>query len=65
MTARRRISLNLSDTEYKVLNALAIRHGVSMAWLGRRALVEFIERYRNEELQLPLGIQNTNRRSAP
>lgn len=63
MTARRRISLNLSETEYKVLNALANRHGVSMAWLGRRALVEFIERYRNEELQLPLDIQT--KRSAP
>jgi predicted transcriptional regulator len=65
MAVRRRISINLSDDEYKALNSLANQHRVSMAWLGRHAVVEFIERYRNEEMQLPLAIQNTNRRSAP
>lgn len=34
-----------------------------MAWLGRHAILDFIERYRTEELQLPLDLSK-NRRTA-
>ena len=35
---------------------MADKHDVSHAWLGRQALLEFISRYRNEQLHLPLRI---------
>jgi hypothetical protein len=34
-----------------------------MAWLGRQAISEFIERYRNEELQLPLVLSSSKKAS--
>jgi hypothetical protein len=37
--------------------ALAEKHDVSMAWLGRQAILEFLNRYRGERLQLPLRLQ--------
>lgn len=63
MISPRRISVNLSEAEYKSLNSIANRYRVSMAWLGRHAILDFIERYRTEELQLPLDLSK-NRRTA-
>ena len=37
----------LEEAEYR-------EHRVSLAWLGRKAVTEFLERFGQEELQLPL-----------
>ncbi len=56
MTSKQRVSVNLIESEYQELAALAQKHQVSMAWLGRQAIQEFLSRYRQQELQLPLKL---------
>ena len=56
MTARRRISVSLPERDYTALCALAEKHDISLAWLGRQAVAEFLERYRDRDLQLPLTL---------
>ena len=53
-TTKQRISINLPDNEYAELSALAEKHNISMAWIGRKALLDFLERHRENPLQLPL-----------
>jgi len=53
---RPRLSVSLSEGEARELLALKERHSVSMAWIGRQAIVEFIEKYTNEAVQLPLRL---------
>jgi len=53
-TTKQRVSINLSDAEYSELAALAERHNLSMAWIGHRAILAFLEHNREESLQLPL-----------
>lgn len=55
-TNKRRIAVNLADQEYSNLAALAERHDVSMAWLGRQAILEFMEHHRLEQLPLPMRL---------
>ena len=54
MAAKPRISISLPEQEYKELLALADKHHISLAWLGRQAVVEFLQRHQDRELQLPL-----------
>lgn len=54
MAAKPRISISLPEQEYRELSALAEKHRISLAWLGRQAVAEFLERYQDRELQLPL-----------
>lgn len=56
MASKNRITINLSASEQRELQALAERARVSVAWIGRQAVTEFLERHRNDELQLPLGL---------
>ena len=56
MTTRPRISISLPDRDYTALCALAEKHDISLAWLGRQAVAEFLERYRDRDLQLPLTL---------
>ena len=56
MATKPRISISLPEHEYRELAALAEKHHISLAWLGRQAVVEFLERYQDRELQLPLTI---------
>jgi hypothetical protein len=51
-----RLSVALTDPELAALLALKERHDVSLAWLGRQAIVEFIAKYRDEHMQLPLRL---------
>lgn len=53
-TCKQRVSINLSNKEYAELSALAERHNLSMAWIGHKAILEFLENNRDEILQLPL-----------
>ena len=63
MAATHRVTINLEDREYAELAALSERHRVSLAWLGRRAIIELLERCESEDLQLPLNL-STERRPA-
>lgn len=54
MAEKQRISISLPEEEYRELSALAEKHHISLAWLGRQAVAEFLERYQEHELQLPL-----------
>jgi len=56
MAAKTRFSAALDEQEYAELAAMAEKHRVSMAWLVRHAVREFLERYRSEDLQLPLRL---------
>ena len=56
VAAKHRVSVNLAQEEYRELAALSDRHRVSMAWLSRHAIIEFLKLYENEELQLPLRL---------
>ena len=60
MATKNRVTVNLADAEYKALAALSDKHRVSMAWLGRQAIIDFLERYEKEEPQLPF--RNVKRR---
>jgi hypothetical protein len=40
-TTKHRIAVNLDDQEFADLAAMANKHDVSLAWLGRQALIEF------------------------
>jgi hypothetical protein len=44
----------VEDNEFAELNDLAAKHNVSLAWIGRQALLEFMARYRHQQHQLPL-----------
>ena len=61
MAARHRVTINLEDREYAELSALSERHRVSLAWLGRRAIIELLERSESEGLQLPLDLPSEAR----
>ena len=53
-TSKQRISINLEDGEYAELSALAEKHDISMAWIGRKAILDFLDRNREAPIQLPL-----------
>ena len=54
--SKNRLSVSLTDLELNELLSLKDRHRVSMAWLGRQAIVEFIAKYQEEHVQLPLKL---------
>ena len=57
MATKTRFSVALDDQEYVALGVVAEKHRISMAWLVRQAVADFLERYRNEETQLSLRFQ--------
>lgn len=62
-TTKHRIAANLTDAEFGDLAAMADKYDVSLAWLSRKAILEFIARYRTEQLQLPLRTESRIRRA--
>lgn len=53
MVAKHRITINLDDKEYKALQHIAQAADRSLAWLGRQAICNFIEkRQRNKDIPL-------------
>lgn len=56
VAATHRLTVNLEAGEFRQLSALAEKYSVSLAWLGRRAIIEFLQRNEGEELQLPLNL---------
>ena len=61
MAAKNRVTINLEDREYAELAALSDKHRVSLAWLGRQAIIEFLERRESDDLQLPLNLSSERR----
>ena len=61
VAAKHRVTVNLEDREYSTLSALSDKHRVSLAWLGRQAIIEFLERHEKDELQLPLNLSSQQR----
>ena len=58
MRARRgklatRVTVSVDERDYEHLVALANEHRVSLAWLVRYAVADFLERYRQDQLELP------------
>jgi len=57
-----RLSVTLDESEYAVLNQLAASLDLSAAWMIRRAVSEFVARYRDGiENDLPLKSPSTNK----
>ncbi|MFQ5535194.1 MAG: ribbon-helix-helix protein, CopG family [Sphingomonadales bacterium] len=59
MAAKPRISVSLDDQEQNELAALSRKHRVSVAWIVRQAITEFLDRHRDADLQLPLKLPTT------
>ena len=51
ISAKNRITINLEDAEYNALQRIASRSDRSLAWLGRRAIRDLLQR---ESVQLTL-----------
>lgn len=64
MATKHRVTINIDEREFRQLTALSDKHRVSLAWLGRQAIIEFLERHEDEELQLPLSLRPKDAGSA-
>jgi len=64
-TTKHRIPANLTDAEFSELAAMADKYDVSLSWLTRKAVLDFIDRYRTEQLQLPLRPEPVQPPTAP
>lgn len=51
-TIKPRISINLPDEEYVALSVLAEKNNLSMSWIGRKAILDFLDRYRDKQIPL-------------
>lgn len=60
-TVKHRISISLADHEYAELSDVASNSRVSMAWLARQALIEFLERQRVKRAPTPVPVQTLER----
>lgn len=56
MADKHRITVNLDDDEYEALQRLALEADRSLAWLGRRAICDLLER-RGEAGEFVPGLQ--------
>lgn len=54
VAARNHLTVNLEDRECAKLATLSDKHRVSLGWLGRQAIIDFLERRESEDLQPPL-----------
>ena len=53
-TNKQRISIVLSESEHRKLAELAARNNLSMAWIGHKAILDFLGQQHGKALQLPL-----------
>ena len=58
-----RVTVSVDQRDYEQLTALAEEYRVSLAWLVRYAVADFLERYRQDQLQLPLELTSRRQRS--
>ncbi|WP_127318419.1 ribbon-helix-helix domain-containing protein [Ensifer sp. SL37] len=52
-----RITVSLPQHDHLALSALAERCDVSLSWLTRQAIAEFLANHGKEDLQLPLNLE--------
>ena len=57
----RRITVSLPAKEHTALSALAQKHDVSLSWLTRKAITEFLNRYGKDGAQLMLDLPAYNK----
>lgn len=53
ISAKNRITVNLEDAEYRALQQVAAKSERSLAWLGRRAIRDLLQR---EAIQMTLDL---------
>lgn len=58
MTVKHRITVNLDDDEYEALQRIAAGTERSLAWLGRRAICDFLEQRERADAPLLAGLAN-------
>lgn len=63
MATKHRVTINIDAREFRQLTALSDKHRVSLAWLGRQAIIEFLQRREDEEIPLPLSLSSERRRT--
>jgi len=51
-----RITVSLSEPDHSTLLGLSKQYDVSLSWLVRQAVADFIEKHRAGQLQLPLSL---------
>ena len=61
---KKRLSISLEPRNHAALESLAAAHDVSVAWLARRAISEFIERQEQGQQELPLLRSGSERASS-
>lgn len=59
MSAKFRITINLEPSEYAALQRLSIGAERSLAWLGRKAICDFIDQQERAEAPLLAGLSDT------
>lgn len=57
-TNKHRIAISLEDEEFDELDEMANKHDVSLSWIGRQAVLEFLSRYKDQQLRLPLRLES-------
>ena len=54
MATKERLTVNIDAEQFERLQRLAEQHGVSLAWLGRQAIAQFLaDQARQTELPFP------------
>jgi predicted transcriptional regulator len=56
-----RVTITLDEADHKQVAALASEYRVSIAWVVRYAVADFLERHRGEQLQLALNLPGARR----
>ena len=56
-----RVTVSVDERDYEQLSALAEEYRVSLAWLVRYAVGDFLGRYRRDQLELPLELTSRRR----
>jgi hypothetical protein len=51
-----RVTVSVDERDYEQLSTLAEEYRVSLAWLVRYAVGDFLDRYRQHQLELPLEL---------
>lgn len=60
MSSKFRITINLEPSEYAALQRLATSAERSMAWLGRKAICDFIDQQERADAPLLAGLSDAN-----
>lgn len=63
MPAKHRITVNLEDVEYEALQQIAKGADRSLAWLGRKAICDFVNQRQQAEVPLLAGLTNAKSRT--